>query len=560
MRIEHVHRHCFTPNFLYPGETGDVCAHVELFFIPEEAGSERMAPKSLALSASALVVLGAISKILGFVREQAIASSLGAGYLTDSYVLAFSITGFAFTALNTILQSAFLPVYSSYRARGNTESAALFARTMARVTFGICAVLGLSGSLSAPLLIRFIAPNSPQETAILASRITAVLFPAMTSLSLIALFTAVLHSHGSFALPGLSPIIQNVVIITALFALTRTMSVWGLVTGMVLGMVIATLALVPALKNTPLLSRGSVNLRDESVMAMLRMSGPLFGIAVLAQIYVLVERSLASALLPGSMAALNFALKVVQLPNAVVVMAICAVVFPRFSEMWGKKDFDSLARTSVSTATLVCAIVMPAAIAFGSLATPIVQVVYQRGAFDHAAVSLTAGALRFYSIGILFHALALLFTRAFFGMQDSKTPLGVSFVANGTAVALSFALVRSMAHTGLALANSAGGIVNALLLGWLLFRKIDGKQTEQFFASVGKILLSSVVMAVVAGVALTRFPVTGGNMQSAINFALVALVAGVTYIACIFATKVASAREVVHGISAFIAKLSKPRP
>jgi len=297
---------------------------------------------SIVLSATVVMVLTLLARVVGFVREQAMASAFGAGALTDAYVLALNVTSFSFTPIVAILASAYLPVYASYRARGDLGGAAAFARTVMVATVGMCLLISAFGVVFSPALVRAIAPGFDAGTKALAARMTSLLFPAAAAAAVGALCTSALNSHRVFGLPALAPVVTNVCALLGLLLLVERLSVIGMAVAMAIGLTAGLVIQLPALRPTGLLTRGPYALSDGSVKLLLQMSGPILLGAATGQVYSIVEKFLASGLEAGSIAALSYAQKIVQLPSSIVVAAIATVMFPRFSDFFSKRDMPGL--------------------------------------------------------------------------------------------------------------------------------------------------------------------------------------------------------------------------
>ena len=494
-----------------------------------------MSLRSIILNTSLVTVLSAAAKVLGFVREQAMASALGAGALTDAYVVALTIPTVSYAFLSTILLNAFIPVYSGCRARGEHERAARLAQTVAGCTLIASLLIALAGIALAPVLVRVLAPGFPSEVADLTTALTRLLFVGTGIATLGALGGAALNSHGIFSLPAAAPAVQNTLAIAGVVFLTRRLSVWGIAYGTVAGAALGLAVQLGALKRTPLCSVGRVDLGDSAAVQVLRMSVPLVLGAILAQSQTIVEKVLASGLPQGSLSALNYATKLALLPIATVVAAVSTVVFPRLGEQYGRKDCEGLARTVAGATLAVSAIVIPVAFAFAALSVPTIRVAYQRGAFGEESVITAARSLMFYAGWVVFSGISSLFAKVCYAMQDSLTPLVASALNAVITVAAAYVLVRPMAAAGLALAASLGALAGAALLLHFLLRRLEPDVVASMLSSHAKVLTSAAIMALGCVAALRQWPIADGSLSSAARFILIAGGGAAFYVACLAA-------------------------
>ncbi|MFO7586176.1 MAG: lipid II flippase MurJ, partial [Anaerolineales bacterium] len=158
---------------------------------------------------------------------------------------------------------------------------------------------------------------------------------------------------------------------------------------------------------------------------------------------------------------------------------------------------------------------LPASLGLILLATPIVAMLYQRGAFDATAVEMTAWALAWYAAGMVGHALYEVLTRAFYAQQDTKTPVIVGLLAMSLNVVLSFVLsawfrqIGWMPHGGLALANSLATALEVLILFIILHRRLGGVH--------GRAQLDGLLRFGLAAAAMTAFLLAWNQFTAELN-------------------------------------------
>jgi putative peptidoglycan lipid II flippase len=159
--------------------------------------------------------------------------------------------------------------------------------------------------------------------------------------------------------------------------------------------------------------------------------------------------------------------------------------FPHFTKLCARRDFDTLSPQLFRYLRIVFFVTLPAAIGIMMTAGPIVQAIYQRGAFDENAVALTSQALFFYAIGFPAYAIARIFRGTYFGLKDTWTPTKISLGCIGIKIVVAWLLVGPMAHRGIALADSISQIINVVLLFCFLPQEVrgdEGWKTAKAFA------------------------------------------------------------------------------
>ena len=141
---------------------------------------------------------------------------------------------------------------------------------------------------------------------------------------------------------------------------------------------------------------------------------------------------------------------------------------------------------------------VPATVGLVILAVPIIQVIYERGAFTSADTLATAAALQFYAIGLLAYSVVRIVSPVFYALGRNRTPVIVSIITVLVNAGLNVMLVRAMGYRGLALGTSIAALFNAVTLLILLRRHIGGLEEKRIAGSLARIALASVAMGFTA--------------------------------------------------------------
>ncbi len=443
---------------------------------PREPDSSRSPEgKSIARAAGSISAATFLSRVLGFVRDVLIARLFGAALLTDAFFVAFAIPSM-FRRLLTegALTSAFIPVYSDVRAQQGERSARLFSGAMTVSLTALLAGVCLLGIYFARPLVVALAPGfaGSAEKLDLTARLTQIMFPFLFFIGLSAIAVGVLNSARRFFLPALAPVVQNLVMIAALVVAGGLVEAnaavkwlaWGVVAGGALQLLIQ-LPLISKLGISPI---PVLPWRAPSVGRCLALMGPAaFGMAIL-QINVLIDRWLASFLAEGSISYLYYANRLVQFPHGILSLAVAAAAFPLLADREARgrhgKEEGSARSPLDKAGRLTLFITLPAAFGLIALARPIMEVLFERGAFVAADSSASAAALRAYALGLVFFGFVRLMAAAYHSRLDTKTPVRCANWAVLANVAGSVALMFPLGFVGLALATTLASALNAWLL------------------------------------------------------------------------------------------------
>jgi putative peptidoglycan lipid II flippase len=258
---------------------------------------------------------------------------------------------------------------------------------------------------------------------------------------------------------------------------------------------------------------------------------PVFVATFVGQAGYIVDRILASGLVTGSIAALNYASLVSNVVLGIFVTALVTVLYPTLSRYTARRDhagFLQAVRRSLGVLTVAT---MPLTVGVIILAVPLIRVVYQRGAFGPHATQETAVALAFFSVGLVGNAAALLLPRAFFALKDTRTPTFFGIAAVAVNIAADLALVHPLKVGGLALGTSLAQWALPVVLLWRLRRRLGPLGGSRLAATAGKALVAAAVMGAVVDAlyraAVVHLPLSHFLWSAALLAILALLGAGV---------------------------------
>jgi putative peptidoglycan lipid II flippase len=182
----------------------------------------------------------------------------------------------------------------------------------------------------------------------------------------------------------------------------------------------------------------------------------------------LTDRFFASLLPAGRLSALSYAHQLTYVPLNVLVTSLVTVLFPYLSRRAGSAAYGDVSSKLGRAVSMLFAIVLPLAVAIGVLHEPLVRLVYERGAFTADSTRVTGETVLFYAVGLPASAVSMVLSYGFYSVEDTKTPMTAGLVRIAVKLILSLALVGSLAHVGLALAESLSLCVKTVVLAALL--------------------------------------------------------------------------------------------
>nr|WP_069946961.1 murein biosynthesis integral membrane protein MurJ [Microbulbifer aggregans] len=455
----------------------------------ESASDEKStASRAPGLLRGSSVVGGAtlLSRVMGLARDMVFARFAGAGDAADAFFVAFKIPNF-FRRLfaEGAFAQAFVPVLAEYRQKGGIAAARELNDRVAGALGGTLLLVTLFGILCAPLVAGIFAfgwwwDGSEREKFALATDMLRITFPYLMLISLTGFAGAVLNSFDRFAVPALTPVLLNLVLIGAAVIGTRWFEppIMALAWGVLAAGVVQLLFQVPFLVRMGLLPRPKWDWRYPGVRKILRLMAPaIFGVSV-TQISLVLDTVLASFLPTGSVSWLYFSDRLVELPLGVFGVAVATVILPNLSRQHVGGDPQRFSQTLDWALRSVTLISLPAALALIVLAEPLLTTLFQYGRMEPRDMAMAAWSLRAYALGLLGFMLIKVLAPGYFARQDTYTPVRFGLIAIAAKMLLSLAFVIPLhhyfrlGHMGLALATAAQAALNA----WLLFKGLRRDQ------------------------------------------------------------------------------------
>jgi UDP-N-acetylglucosamine--N-acetylmuramyl-(pentapeptide) pyrophosphoryl-undecaprenol N-acetylglucosamine transferase len=413
-----------------------------------------------------------ISRVFGFLREVVVAFYFGASRATDLFAIAFTIpTLFRRILGEDMVEKAFLPTFRQLIAAGEYRRAWILAsRIFNLMMLLLLIIMGLFYLLT-PNLVRVIGAGLAASEFHQAEVMTYFILPFMVAIGLASFVGGLLLFLDATATYALAPIMLSVGVIAGIIALKPYIGMYSMAVGFVLGGILQFLIQIPALirasRRTDLRMRYSVTSGEprRELKEVGRQSGWIFGQSLASKTVEVVDRVLASFLDPGSIAALYFAQRLVQLPNSIVGLAVGRAGVTELNDQAQRHDWQGFRNTVITGLRYNIACMLPITIFMVALVGPITSVIFERGAFDRTSVDLTAKALTFYALGLLGMGLWNLYSRVYPALVKNQIPLYSSLFCALINVGLSLVLVRTaLRHGGLALASSIAFSLNGAIL------------------------------------------------------------------------------------------------
>jgi putative peptidoglycan lipid II flippase len=455
-------------------------------------------PRRVALSTVVVMAATLGSTTLGFVREVLNARYFGASGSMDAFLAAAVIPTILFGVFNGALVTGLVPIFSEYFATGAEDEAWRLASTLLIGLTVVLSVAAGAGAWLAPVYVPWIARFDGERLA-QSIVMTQQLMPTIVASSLAGIIAALLNAYHRFTWTALQGAAANLVTIVLV---VTTFSRWGigaLVVGTLAGAYVQVLVQLPAFAG---LCKFRVHF-DLSHPGLRRLGGVLAPIALgsaAGQAALFFDRFFASGLNVGSIAGMNYAVKLVGLPQQIFVTAIATVIFPVFAAQFASKNRAAMRRSIATGLKMVIFLTLPSAVGLCMLAQPIVQVLFERGAFTPQATALCAALLPFAASGLVALAANVVLTRYLFASGNVRTPIAVSIATVVLNVVLSILWLPHLGARGLLLANAVSQTLQTLALAYIVWRLLSGYDVRGILLSLGKVAACSAAMAIALAV------------------------------------------------------------
>ena len=487
-----------------------------------------------------VMIITLLSKITGFFREILLGSKYGATYVTDAYLVSLTIPQTLFASIAAAIVTTYIPLYSGISVNEGPKEGVRFTNKVVNIVLLGSALLAVLGMIFTKPIVSLIAMGFKGEVLNLAVNFTRITFPMVIFIGLCRIFAGFSQANNEFTLPALIGIPNNIIIISMLL-LSSAVGPYGLVFGSLIGAILEAAVLLPGAFKKGYRYNRVLNFKDPYVVKVGALALPVMLGSAVQQLNVLIDRMLASGLPEGSISALNFANRLNGFVYGLFSMSVSVVIYPLLSRLRAEEDMEGFKDKLVKGLNIITLIILPITVGAMVLSHPIVSVLFERGQFDSRATSMTASALLFYSIGMVFYGYRDVLNRTFYSLQDTKTPMLNGLITVGLNIVLNLVLVRFMQHDGLALATSLSAIIMTLLLFANLRKSmggIGGRKLAGVFIKSGVASLAMGIAVYVLNKLMAGYTASSGRLIELLALGLVISFGALIYFALIYIFKV----------------------
>ncbi|MGB9667068.1 MAG: murein biosynthesis integral membrane protein MurJ [Candidatus Cryosericum sp.] len=495
--------------------------------------------QTTAQAAVLIAVVTFLSKFVGFAREVIIAQQFGATGQTDAFLVGMMVPSLVLGLFAGGLGTLIVPWYLGHKQE-DPDRARVLVDQVTLVWSVVFALVCVGVWIFAPQLVHVFAHGFEGDRYGLAVQVTRLLVPMGFMMVLAGLFTGLLQAERSFLVALIWSLIGNVAVVASLLLFSSRLGIhaWTIGETLLGAFSFAPLIVLLASKRYGFFRRFDVRHMDwPAILQFAALLMPLVLSGGVAALNVTVDRWVASSLPEGAIAALNFSNRVWTLPITLLAAPIATAIFPSFSSMAvdgsALHAMDDKVRRTVA---FLAYIVIPSAVGILVLASPIVRLLFQRGAFDATATTITAACVQMYALGLVFQAVLPVLAKVFYAFKNTVTPLLISLGIVGANMAGNIILSKYLGAAGIALATTItvtlGTIIYALLLRRYFRTEDQSAKPYPLTSEVLKTIVATIPVGLIAWLGIGWLNAVTAFIPLLIRTMVVSGVAALAYAGC----------------------------
>jgi putative peptidoglycan lipid II flippase len=405
---------------------------------------------------SAAVIVAILTGCVSLVtlsRDLIVAAIFGTGDALDAFLIAYLLPTFLISVIAGSMSAVFIPAYIRVREHeGPSEAQGLFSSIMA---LSICLLLVMAAilALAGPYLLPLLGSGFGPAKLLLTQELFYILLPTIVLYGLVSIWSAVLNAHERFALAALTPAIVPLIVIAFLLLAGKQWGIVAMAAGTLAGFAAQVGVLTVALRRQGIRLRPRWRGAHPATKQVVNQYVPMVAGAVLMSGTTIVDQSLAATLGPGSVSALGYGNKVIILVLALGATAMRTAVLPYFSRMVARQEWSRVRHTLRTYTGLILLVTVPLTFGLWVFAVPIVQLLFQRGAFTAESTAVVSQIQAMYALQIPFYILGSLVTPMISSLRANWILMIGAIISLSLDIVLDLTFMNLFGVSGIALAT-----------------------------------------------------------------------------------------------------------
>jgi putative peptidoglycan lipid II flippase len=453
--------------------------------------------KKAAKSISIMMLVGIGSKLLGFFREMLIASKFGSGIETDIFFISLTATSLFIAIFTQSLNISMIPVMLDIEKKQGKLNKLKFTNNILNIVIFFSILISIIGWFLSPFIATLLAPGFVGANNILVVNMIRIGIPVIIFSGILGVYRGYLQSEGLFLESSLTNFPYNITFIIFLIFFSSLFGIIGLMFTSVIAVASQILIQLLNLRKTDYSYKWIVNFKDKDILKTFYLVLPIIISVVINDLNKIIDKSLASTLIEGSISALGYSNRLNHLFLSSSIVSIATVFFPMLTKKAKIQDnYFSFKKLIINGIQIVLIIAIPITIILNILSEPLVKIIFERGSFDANSTIMVSQGLVYYSLGFIGLSLRVFLVKVYYALSDTKTPMINGLLTVAINLVLSFCLIGPMGYIGLALGTSIATTFTSILLLLGIQKKIGSLSMISLFKIIIKISISSIIMGI----------------------------------------------------------------
>lgn len=453
--------------------------------------------RKIAKASLILITASIIGHILSIFKEMLVAKYFGLSRSIDAYYSALTIVNFVSNFLLSPFLVIFIPIFIKYRINDKdsaNKTASSFANYLIIFTFAVSVIIYLFSYH----ILKLGFSGFDNETLILASNIMRILVLSIIFSVMVGIMSGLLNSFEHFSSPAFSQTYITISILAFMIIFFRKWHIYSIVWGYTLGLFLQSIFLIIVAKSKGYKHYFNFSVNHPAFKEIFDFSIIFFIFAIFSSTTSLINRMMASFLPAGSIAALSFADKLVQMPMLIFSGSISLAIFPFFAYQIAGKNIVELKDTLSSSIRMSGFIFIPLTVTMIIFAKPLIQILFERGSFTYQSTDLTSKILVYYSFQLLASYAMVIMMRLLYVLQDFFNLLKITIISIISMVLLNLCFMKLIdpPASGIALSTSLVVFISTALTFYYLKKKIVNMHGLQILKSLSRIALLSIISGI----------------------------------------------------------------
>ena len=446
-------------------------------------------------SSVTLMAVILLAKIIGMLRDIVIANYYGTTNVSDAFLIALTVPTTLFVLIGHSLSTAYIPMYNRVKVEKGEAAAQRFSNNLLTTAMLLSTAVVVLLFCFPGVVVKIFAAGFDQATADIAIRLIRISSPSIFIMCAVNVFGGYLQANKNFLVPAAISLPRNIAIVVAVVLAAALGTDW-LGYGLLASYFMELFLLLPFVLKRGYLYRPYVKLNDDYMRQTIYVVAPIILGVCVSQINKIVDRSMASTIVEGGISALTYAVFINNGVQEILVTGIVTILFAKCSEYAAKQEHDKVKKKLSETLNAMVLLLIPASVGVLVLAEPIVTLILCRGEFDQHSLEMTAGALRCYTLSLLFLAMRDTMVKVFYAYKETRITSAISITAIIGNIVMNLVLGRLIGINGLALATSLSALYSCIMLYVLLRKKIGDFGYRNMMQVALKSVIGCVPMAV----------------------------------------------------------------